>query len=356
MSSEAVGSVVYPPRLILYHYTPERVDRLVDPSIEECATFMKQPSVTWLDVQGLGDGEMLQKLAHVLNLHPLALKDIVNVPQRPKFDEYDNHCLLVSRMVVPKGESFHSEQVSMVIGPFYVVTFQEESQYDSFNTVRDRIRNSKGHIRQQKADYLVYALLDALIACFFPILESYDDRLEDLQEEAINAPTQQTLSDIYTTKQDLLALNRAIRPQRDAIYRLSRAETTLVSPEVRTYVRDCYDQTLQVIEMVEIYREMASNLVELYLSSVNNRLNEVVKVLTIVSTIFIPLTFIVGVYGMNFNPESSPLNMPELNWPLGYPLVWLIMLSIAGTLIYLFWKWGWIGSEGDLINPRSRSR
>ncbi|MDX2273195.1 MAG: magnesium/cobalt transporter CorA [Cyanobacteriota bacterium] len=335
----------HPPKLIVIDYTQEEVRRFVTHSPAECAAFIHSDSITWLDVQGLGDAELLQQLAQVFNLHPLALEDIVNVPQRPKFEEYEDHYLLVSRMVVAKVDGFHSEQVSVVIGSRYVITFQEEPQFDCFSGVRERIRGGRGAIRQQGSDYLAYAILDALIDSFFPILETYDVKLEDLEEEAADQPTRQTLSCIYEVKRELLALRRAISPQREAIAALMREGNTLISPAVRTYLRDCYEHTIQVIETVEIYREIASSLVELYLSSVNNRLNEVVKVLTIVSTIFIPLTFIVGVYGMNFNTEKSIWNMPELNWAYGYPLVWLVMVAIAGLLLFLFWRWGWLSTD-----------
>ncbi len=342
-----------PPRLILLDYTWERVDRVVEPTLKQCAETITSESITWLDIQGLGDADLLKRLAEVYQLHPLALEDIVNVPQRPKFEEYEQHYLLVCRMVVPLPDGFRSEQVSIVLGPRYVLTFQESPEYDCFNGVRDRIRNNKGVIRQLGSDYLAYALLDALIDSLFPTLESYDDRLEDLEEEATHQPTRETLGGIYSTKRELLALRRAISPQRESINRLLREGTRLISSDVHTYIRDCYDQIVQALELVELYRELASGLVELYLSSVNNRLNEVVKVLTIVSTIFIPLTFIVGVYGMNFNPERSPWNMPELEWDYGYPVVWLVMLSITGILLFLFWRWGWLSTEDPLSIPSS---
>ncbi len=341
------------PKLVVIDYTSEWVRRIVPQALEDCQAMAHTNSVTWLDVQGLGDAQILLRLGQIFGLHPLTLEDIVNVPQRPKFEEYEEHYLLVSRMVVPHSRGFYSEQVSIVFGRNYVITFQEQPQYDCFNGVRDRIRNNKGVIRQEGADYLAYALLDALIDSFFPILETYDDRLEDLEEEATHQPARQTLSEIYSTKRELLVLLRAIRPQREAINRLLREGTRLVSPHVRTYMRDCYDQTIQIIETVEIYRELASGLVELYLSSVNNRLNEVVKVLTIVSTLFIPLTFIVGVYGMNFNTDRSPWNMPELGWAYGYPAVWVLMLAVAGLLLFLFWRWGWLDTE-EVLNPTER--
>jgi magnesium transporter len=240
------------------------------------------------------------------------------------------------------GAGFLFEQVSLVVSRNYLLTIQEEPEHDAFEPVRGRIHHNKGAIRQQGTDYLAYALIDAVIDGFFPVLEDYGERLEDLQDEVVAKPTKRTLDKIHKIKRELLLLRRAIWPQRDAINSLIRDDCSLISPPVRIYLRDCYDHTVQVIDMVETYRELASNLMDIYLSSISNRMNEVMQTLTVISTIFIPLTFIAGVYGMNFDHDKSPLNMPELGWYYGYPMICTVMIAIATGLLIYFWRKGWL--------------
>ncbi len=265
---------------------------------------------------------------------------MVNVPQRPKIVDYEDQLLIIAWMVMLKDNSatFHKEQVSLILGKYYLVTVQEEPDYDCFGPVRERIRTGKGMVRKQGADYLAYCLLDSIIDGFFPVLESYGERIEELEDEVVMNPNRKTLAKIYQIRRELLTLRRAIWPQRDAINSLIRDGNNLISPEVRVYLRDCYDHTVQVMDMVESYRELSSGLMDVYLSSVGNKMNEIMKFLTVISTIFIPLTFVVGIYGMNFNTEKSPFNMPELNWYLGYPLCWGVMIAIASGLFYFFWR------------------
>jgi magnesium transporter len=251
--------------------------------------------------------------------------------------------VIITQMVLLKeqGSSFWSEQVSFVLGKHYLLTVQEEPKRDCFQPVRDRIRTGKGSIRKQGADYLAYTLLDAIMDGFFPVLETYGERIEELEEEVVTNPTRQTLEKIYRVRRELLALRRAIWPQRDAINALIRDGSDLISPEVRVYLRDCYDHAVQVMDLVETYRELASGLMDVYLSSVGNRMNEIMKFLTVMSSIFIPLTFIAGIYGMNFNTDKSPWNMPELNWYWGYPVCLAVMFAIAAGLVFFFWRRGW---------------
>ncbi|MHC5724992.1 MAG: magnesium/cobalt transporter CorA, partial [Nostoc sp.] len=229
-----------------------------------------------------------------------------------------------------------------ILGKNYLLTVQEEPEHDCFEAVRSRIEKNKGTIRKQGADYLAYALLDAIIDGFFPVLELYGERIEELEEEVIVKPTPQTPQNIYQIRRELLQLRRAIWPQRDAINSLIRDGSELIGEEVRIYLRDCYDHTVQVMDMVETYRELASGLMDVYLSAVGNKMNEIMKVLTIVSTIFIPLTFVAGIYGMNFNTEKSPYNMPELNSYWGYPVCLAVMGAIAFGLLFFFWRRGWL--------------
>jgi magnesium transporter len=330
------------PNIILIDYNETKATRVHLPTPEASVPYLDTESVSWVDVQGLGSEEVLRRLGEVFKLHPMVLEDVVNVPQRPKVEEYDKQLLIVARMVMPcdEGKGFVSEQVSFILGPHYLLTVQEEPELDTFNPVRDRIRTCKGAIRKHGADYLAYTLLDTIIDGFFPVLERYGEQIEDLEDEVVMKPTHQTLEKIYALKRELLTLRRSIWPQRDAINSLIRDGSDLISPEVLIYLRDCYDHAVQVLDMVETYRELAASLMDVYLSSVGNRMNEVMKLLTVISSIFIPLTFIAGVYGMNFNTES-PWNMPELNWYWGYPAVMLLMGAIAATLIYFFWKRGW---------------
>jgi magnesium transporter len=300
-------------------------------------------SVSWVDVLGLGSEDVLRRLGKVFNLHPLVLEDIVNVPQRPKVEDYENQLVIIAHMVLSKEQvsGFWTEQVSFILGKHYLLTVQEEPEQDCFQSVRDRIRTGKGTIRTHGPDYLAYTLLDSIIDGFFPILEDYGERIEELEEEVVTAPTRWTLQKIYKIRRELLALRRAIWPQRDAINSLIRDGSDLISPDVRVYLRDCYDHAVQVMDLVETYRELASGLMDVYLSSVSNRMNEVMKFLTVISSIFIPLTFLAGIYGMNFNTEKSPWNMPELNWYWGYPICLAVMGIIASCLVFFFWRRGW---------------
>jgi len=331
------------PVITLIDYGEDYALRRMIENPEECAAYLDTETVSWVDVKGLGSEQILQRIGTVFGLHPLVLEDVVNVPQRPKVEEYNDQLLVISRMVTLResGNGFVSEQVSFILGRRYLLTVQEEPEYDCFGPVQDRIRLSKGNIRKQGADYLAYSLLDAVIDGFFPVLESYGELLEDLEDEVVAHPTRQTLGKIHSIKRELLALRRAIWPQRDSINTLIRDSSDLVSEEVRIYLRDCYDHTVQVLDMVETYREVAASLMDVYLSAVGNRMNEVMKLLTVISSIFIPLTFIAGVYGMNFDTSVSPWNMPELNWYWGYPACLLIMGAIAGALIMYFHKQGW---------------
>ncbi|MBD2119813.1 magnesium/cobalt transporter CorA [Trichocoleus sp. FACHB-262] len=332
-----------PPVIVLIDYSDTKATKVEIEAPEDCEPYLDTESVSWVDVKGLGSEDILKRLGHVFNLHPLVLEDIVNVPQRPKVEEYEDQLLIVARMVTlqANGQSFISEQVSFILGQHYLLTVQEEPDHDSFGPVRERIRCNKGTIRKQKSDYLTYALLDSIIDGFFPVLEAYGERIEELEDEVVSNPTRQTLEKIHGIKRELLTLRRSIWPQRDAINMLIRDGSDLISHDVQIYLRDCYDHTVQVLDMVETYRELASSLMDVYLSSVSNRMNEIMKTLTVISAIFIPLTFVAGIYGMNFNTEISPWNMPELNWYLGYPACLTLMLLITVSLCAFFWRRGW---------------
>jgi magnesium transporter len=338
------------PTIVLFDYNQANFIRKEIAAPEECLSYLDTESVSWVDVQGLGNKDILQRLGKVFELHPLVLEDVVNMAERPKIEDYEDQLLLIARMVVPREDTcgFYSEQVSLVLGKHYLLTVQEEPEHDCFESVRTRIDKGKGIIRKQGSDYLAYALLDAIIDGFFPVLELYGERLEELEEEVIINPTPETLQQIYKVRRELLQLRRSIWPQRDAINALIRDGSELISNDVRIYLRDCYDHAVQVMDMVETYRELASGLMDVYLSSVSNKMNEVMKLLTVVSAIFIPLTFVAGIYGMNFNTEKSPLNMPELNWYWGYPACLALMAAIAVSLLILFWRRGWLADFSSI--------
>lgn len=339
-----------PPVIVLIDYNEEQAMRMEVTVPEDCIPYLDTESVSWVDVKGLGSEDVLQRLGRVFSLHPLMLEDIVNVPQRPKVEDYENQLLIIARMVTldNSGENFVSEQVSLILGRHYLLTVQEEPEYDSFGPIRERIRTNKAMIRKQGADYLAYALIDSIVDGFFPVLETYGEQIEALEDEVVANPTRKTLERIHDLKRELLTLRRAIWPQRDAINSLIRDGSELISHDVRVYLRDCYDHTIQVLDMVETYRELASSLMDVYLSSVSNKMNEVMKFLTVMSSIFIPLTFIAGVYGMNFNPDTSPWNMPELNWRWGYPICLGVMGVVAFILVYFFWRRGWFENYSTL--------
>jgi magnesium transporter len=332
-----------PPVITLIDYCEASATRIPINEPEEAIPYLDAESISWVDVKGLGSEDILKRLGDIFNLHPLVLEDIVNVPQRPKVEEYGDQLLLITRMVMLKdsGRGFFTEQVSFILGKNYLLTVQEEPEYDSFGPVRERIRLGKGNIRSRGADYLAYCLLDSIVDGFFPVLETYGEELEELEDEVVAKPVRTTLEKIHTIKRELLNLRRSIWPMRDAISALIRDGEDLLQDEARMYLRDCYDHAVQVLDMVETYREVASSLMDVYVSSVGNRMNELMKQLTLISSIFIPLTFIVGVYGMNFNPDASPWNMPELNWYWGYPLCWAVMLLTSAGLLFYFWKRGW---------------
>lgn len=332
-----------PPEIVLIDYCETAASRSQLANPQEAAAYLDTASVSWVDMLGLGNKETWRQMGEVFNLHLMTQEDVVNVPQRPKVVDYEDHILIIAWMVMikPNSDNFHKEQVSFILGKHYLLTVQEEPDYDCFGPVRDRIRKGQGTIRRHGADYLAYTLLDSIIDGFFPVLEVYGERIEELEDEVVVNPTRKTLEKIYKIRRELLTLRRAIWPQRDAINVLIRDTSDLISPEVRIYLRDCYDHTVQVMDMVETYRELSSGLMDVYLSSVGNKMNEIMKLLTVISSIFIPLTFVAGVYGMNFNTEKSPWNMPELSWYLGYPLCLGLMAAIASGLVYFFWRRGW---------------
>ena len=333
------------PRLRVMSFGP---DQVVEDDCPKTLDFLRERlaswPVTWVNVDGLGDAQTIQELGEIFGLHRLALEDVVNVHQRAKAELYDRHYFVVARMADPERSG--TEQLSLFIGGNYVLTFQERPG-DCFDPVRERIRKGGGQLRRSGADYLAYALLDAFIDSYFPFLERYGEQLEQLEDEAIQRPDKSLIAGIHNVKRELLVLRRAVWPLREAISTLIRETTPLITPETRVYLRDCYDHSIQIIDLLENYRDVASSLMEVYLSSVSNRLNEIMKVLTMFTTLFIPLTFISSIYGMNFQ------YMPEIPWRYGYVFVWIVMIATAGGMLIYFRRKGWFGGDSS---PRRRPK
>lgn len=334
------------PTIKLMSYDAQRFDEQDITKVSELKPVLADTSrVHWIDVRGLGDENVLRELAALFNIHPLALEDIAHIPQRPKLEAYENHLFIIARMVVLKAShDMESETVALFLGSNYVLTIHEATP-ECFDPVIARLRKPGGRHRKWGSDYLLYSLLDAIIDHFFPVLEVYGEYLEGLEEETVTKPHAGTLTAIHCAKRELIELRRVLWPQRDMIGNLIREDSALLSQDVRIYLRDCLDHSIHVMDMVESYRELTSGLHDVYLSAVGQRTNEIMRILTIISTIFIPLTFIVGVYGMNFNTDASPWNMPELNWKYGYPLAVAVMALITLVQLFFFWRKGWIFSS-----------
>lgn len=323
-------------------YGPEGFEEHNPLQIEMLEDLRKRFPVVWVDVAGLADLTIIERIGKVFDLHPLALEDAVHTHQRAKVEDYEKQHFIVVRMA-PCQEEEQADQLSMFLGDGYVVSFQEQPG-DDLDCVRDRIRRGKGRIRALKADYLAYAILDAAVDAYFPLLEKYGEELEDLEDDVVLYPDPSVLTRVYEIRRRLLMLRRAVWPLREALSSLVRDHTPHFTEETRAHLRDVYDHAYQIIDLMETYRELSSNLMDVYLSSISNRMNEIMKILTIITTIFIPLTFIVGVYGMNFNTSASPWNMPELNARYGYPACVGVMLFITVAQIIFFRRKGWIGS------------
>jgi magnesium transporter len=328
-------------RMTVIDYGPDHFEEKDVQHVEDLAPYCDSPTVTWINIEGLHDIPLLEALGREFNIHPLTLEDVLNCGQRPKLEDYGGyHFIVMKSLRIDEESCLEMEQISFILAEGFVITLQEIPG-DSFEAVRERLRKGKGQIRAAGPDYLAYALIDALVDEFFPVLEDYGERLETLEDTVIKKATPGTLNEIHQIKRELLMVRRAAWPEREVINALQREGNELIRPETRVFLRDCYDHTIQVIDMIETYRDLAGGLLEVYLSSVSNRMNEIMKVLTIISTIFMPLSFIAGVYGMNFD-RSSPYNMPELGWTYGYPAVLCVMLTVAVGLILYFRRKGWL--------------
>jgi magnesium transporter len=338
------GELVYarerraePVKITVIDYDEVAYDEREVKSPEECLPFKDKKTTTWINIDGLHEINIIKKISEDFDIHPLVLEDILNTDQRPKLEDYEGYIFIVLKMLQyhKTKRQITTEQVSLVLGSNFIISFQEEKG-DVFEPIRKRIRENKGRVRKMKADYLAYLLIDSLIDNYFLMLETFGDKIENIEEELIENPTSKTVHVIHNLKKNLITLRKSVWPLREVIGAFQRLESPIIRKATNIYLRDIYNHTIQVIDTVETFRDMVSGMLDIYLTSINNRMNEIMKVLTIIATIFIPATFIAGVYGMNFK------YMPELDWKLGYLFAWGIVTIIGISMLIYFKKRNWI--------------
>ena len=322
--------------LSVIDFDSEKLEKRQGLSIEDCRQLKDSPTVSWINMDGIHNVSLVRKLGETFTIHDLALEDILNTQHSPKFEEYESNLLFILKMLRfnPDNLSIEKEQVSLVVGKNYVITFQEEPG-DVFDGVRKRLEKKSGRIRSRGADYISYALIDSIVDSYFFILDAINDQMTALEEELLDNPGRDALSRIHHFRNETLVLRKMVRPLREMLGSLLREEVDMIQESTYPYLRDLYDHVLQIMETIETMRETLASLHDLYLSSVSHRMNEVMKILTVIATIFIPLTFIAGIYGMNFE------NMPELKWEWGYAGVWLVMLACFAGMMVFFKRKKW---------------
>lgn len=303
--------------------------------LSECTAHFKDTMIKWINVEGVHNTALIEKLGQMYNIHPLTMEDIVHIDQRPKFEDYDHYLVAILKMIKYENE-VHGEQLSLVLFKDTVISFQEPQGGDAFDIIRARLRQAKGRVRKLGADYLFYALMDAVVDWYFNAIEKIGDKVEHIEEEIINNPRRESLIQLYNMKREVIYLRKQVWPLRDMISNLLRSDSEFITANTQLFFRDLQDHSTRIIDTVETYRDLLSGMMDIYLSTNSNKMNEVMKVLTIMSSIFIPVTFIAGVYGMNFD------YMPELKSPYGYAGIWLVMLSVMGGLVFYFKKKKWL--------------
>lgn len=345
--SEFQGASAEPPVITLIEYDAEHLEERTISNVEELVPCPHSGKVSWINVDGLGNADALRRIGEIFKLHPLALEDVFHTGQRPKAELYDGYFSIVAEMLYrDDAQRLSGEQVSMFLGEKFLITVQEEKDCDVFNPVRDRLRSGRGFIRKMEADYLAYALLDTIIDHYYPVLEDIGAAIEDIEDTLVEKPTTSCIHTLHEYKRTLVHMRRFIWPARDVTTSLLHDESGLIRSQTKVFLRDCYDHTVQIMDLVETYRDVVSGLMELYLSSIGMRTNEIMRVLTVISSIFIPLTFIAGIYGMNFvhevNGKTYWWNMPELYSPYGYVVTLAVMFIIAILQIWFFKKKKWL--------------
>ena len=304
---------------------------------EECFSYKDTSTVTWINIDGLHETHIIETLGHHYNMHPLTMEDILHTGQRLKVEDYTDYLFVVLKMI-SFDVGMHEidiEQISLILGPNSVISFQEK-EGDIFESIRDRLRSAKGRIRSRGADYLFYCLIDTLVDHYFVVLENLSEEIKNLEDELMEQPTTNTLHTIHKLKREMILLRKSVWPLREVVSGLEQFESHLIKEQTNIYLRDVYDHTIQVIETIESFRDIIGGMLDTYLSSISNKMNEVMKMLTIIATIFIPLTFVAGIYGMNFE------YMPELKWHWAYPVIWIIMLTLGLSMLIYFKRKKWL--------------
>lgn len=318
-------------------YNDDHVSSELITNPDDCEKYKDAKTISWINVIGVHDTDIVQKIGDIFNLHPLVLEDIVNTDQRPKTEEYDEYIYVVVKMLTynEKDKTIDAEQVSIIVGKYFVITFQER-EGDVFDPIRKRIDNASSRARKMGADYLVHAIIDAIVDHYFLLLEKIGGDVETMEEGVTDEADAEISQNIYQLKRMLILLRKSIWPLREVVNSLGRSESKIISKLVHVYLRDVYDHTVQIIDTVEIYKDMIGGIRDTYMTVLSNRMNNIMKILTVIATIFIPLTFIAGVYGMNFK------YMPELEWKIGYPIVWGIMIIVAAVMLLFFKRKKWL--------------
>ncbi len=343
------GSLVYTGeskesvKISLIEFNDTLVEEKVIDNIQDLKLFKENDKISWINITGLSDVKLLEDVGNIFEIHPLTLEDILNVYHSPKMDEYENYLFIISKMIVydKLNDELNIEHVCFVLGKNFIITFQE-TEGDVFDIIRDRIRSNKGRVRKQKADYLMYRLLDSIVDNYLIVLECYDERIEKIEDELMLVSDDISLEPIHDIRKEITKIKRLVTPLSEIMHSFQKEKIEFIQKNTKVFLRDLYDHTKHVVDATENYREQLNGLLQIYLSATSHKMNNIVRLLTIISTIFIPLTFVVGIYGMNFNPQTSKWNMPELHWQYGYPFVMLMMFVIAVGLIIFFKKKKWL--------------
>jgi magnesium transporter len=322
-------------RIHVVDYDEDNFEERELSSIKECVPYKTKPSVTWINLEGIHQTDVIEQIGNEFDLHPLAQEDILNTQQRPKMDDYEDYLSVILKIISYDSGKLKTEQFSLILGPKFVLSFQE-GPGGLFEPLKERLRKGKGRIRKLGPDYLAYALLDAIVDSYFAVLEKIGERIEAMEEQLLTQSGNKVIHAVHHLRRDLIFLRKSVWPLREVVAALERGESSLIQEKTRLFLRDVHDHTVAVIDSVETFRDMVSGMMDVHLSSVSNRLNEVMKVLTIISTIFIPMTFLAGVYGMNFK------HMPELEWIMGYPVFWLIIILVGASMISYFKRRNWL--------------
>lgn len=332
-------------KISVFDYNARRVNEINIPTQElsKLRKYKSNKNVTWINICGIHNPQVIDEVGNIFGIHPLVLEDILNVEHNPKADEYDNYIFIMTKMINYNNElnRLNIEQVSYILGKNLLITFQEK-EGDVFDLIREKIRSNSGRIRKSGADYLAYRLIDTMVDTYFNVLEKIDEHIEKIEDSLLVNPEQGILQNIHSIRKEIIRLKRAISPLRDIIHNLEREQYSFIAKSTYIYLRDLYDHIKQIADNVENYREVINGLQEVYISQSGKKMNEIMKILTIIATIFIPLTFIVGIYGMNFHADNSPWNMPELSWRYGYPFVILIMIFVVIGMLIFFKRRKWL--------------